>query len=306
MFPKPVIEYNRCLRSGPGRSECAECRDVCPIPGFSLSESAITLPSECDSCHLCTAACPEGAIYGMLPSSNLLNQNEIVLRCEFVIQPGIAAVPCVGALPKAFLEVAAVRKRSIHLVTGPCDLCERHMGLALCEQRIARIQETRSLIWNRSERPFSKAPERRRLLGWLARSVIPFRMRATEYREMLPEEFISDADRVRPVFTDRCVGCPVCEAVCPHHVFHRNETDMGVSFQIMDQQCTGCGKCLDSCPLQGVTIEGSAQRGVRKVEMERQICPECKEVFNGQVDACPRCRLTGTQGLFASTRNTKR
>lgn len=242
----------------------------------------------------------------MLPPPRLLNQEEIVLRCEWVIQPGVAAISCAGAIPKFFLEVAAVRKRAIHLVTGPCEQCKRHVGLSLCEQRIALIQETRPLIWSRSEQPFSEAPERRRLLGWLARSVIPFRMRAAEYREMLPEEFISEKDRVHPVFTDRCIGCPVCEVVCPHHVFHRNETDRGVSFQIMDQKCTGCGKCLDSCPLEGVKLEGSSQRGVRMVDLEKQVCPECKEIFNGRADACPRCRMSGTQGLYASTGNAKR
>lgn len=304
MFPKPIVEENRCLRSGPGRSGCTECQDVCPhFPGFILNGGTVTLPSECDSCHLCTAACLEGAISGMLPPPRLLNQDEIVLRCEWVHEPGAASMACVGAIPKAFLEVAAVRKRAVHLVTGPCEQCERHVGLALYEKRIARIQETRSLVWDRRELPFSEAPERRRLLGWLARSVIPNRMRASEYREMLSEEFISDADRVYPKFTDRCVGCPVCEVVCPHHVFHRHETDRGVSFQIMDQHCTGCGKCIDSCLLQGITLEGSSHRGVRKVDLERQICPDCKEIFNGRVDACPRCRMAETQGLAASAGN---
>ena len=302
MFPKPIVEDNRCLRSGPGRSGCTECFDVCPhSPGFILNGGTVTLPSECDSCHLCTAACPEGAIFGMLPPPRLLNQEEIVLRCERVHEPGVVSIACVGAIPKAFLEVAAVRNRTIHLVTGPCDLCERHVGLALCEQRIARIQETRSLIWHHRELPFSEVPERRRLLGWLARSVIPNRMRASEFREMLNEEYIHDADRVHPEFNGRCVGCPVCEVVCPHHVFHRHETDRGVSFQIIDQRCTGCGKCVDSCPLQGVTLEGSSQRGVRKVDLDRQICPECKEIFNGQADACPRCRMAGTKGIYDST-----
>ncbi len=305
MFPKPVIEYNRCLRSNPGKSGCTECLDVCPIPGFTLKDEAITLPSECDSCHFCTAVCPEGAILGMLPPSRLLNQKEIVLRCEFVIQPGIAAVACVGSVPKAFLEVAAIRNLAIHLITGPCEQCERHVGLDLCEQRIALIRKTRSLIWSRCEQPFTKAPERRRLLGWLARSVIPNRMQASEYGEMLPEELMSDADRVRPIFTDRCIGCPVCEVVCPHQVFHRHETDRGVSFRIMDQKCTGCGKCVDSCPLLGVTIEGSVQRGVREIVMERQICPVCKEIFNGLADACPRCRMAGGRGLFASSEARK-
>lgn len=301
MFPKPIVEEKRCLRSSPGRSGCTACQDVCPVPGFYLNGRTVTLPDDCISCHLCTAACPEGAVRGMLPPSRLLNQTEIVLRCECVHRQGVVSITCIGAIPKVFLEVAAIRKRSIHLVTGPCERCERRIGLAICEERIARVHETRSLLWRRSEQPFSEVPERRHLMEWLVRSVTPFRMRATDYRELLPEELISDADRVRPVFQDRCVGCPVCEVVCPHRVFLRNETESGVSYRIVEQRCMGCGKCIDSCLFQGVTLESALQRRVQTIELGRKNCPECNEVFFGQAGACPRCRMTGTRGLFATT-----
>jgi len=300
MFPKPVVEDNQCLRSSPGRSGCTACRDVCPIAGFQLNGRTITLPDGCISCHLCTAACPEGAIRGMLPSSRLLNQTAIVLRCERVYRHGVASIACAGAIPKEFLEVASIRKRSIHLLTGPCERCERSIGLTLFEQRIAWVRKTRFRAWRHIEQPFCEVPERRRLLEWLARSVTPYRMRATDYRELLPEELISDAGRIRPVLLDRCVGCPVCEVVCPHHVFHRDETDTGVRYSVMEQRCTGCGKCVDSCLLQGVILESASQRGTRTVELEKSSCPDCREVFFGKAGACPRCRVAETRGLFAT------
>lgn len=301
LFPKPVVENNRCLRSGLGRSGCTACRDVCPAPGFHLNGATVALPGDCISCHLCTAACPEGAIRGILPPPRLLNQTVIGLRCERVYRYGVAPIACVGAIPKAFLEVASIRKRSVHLVTGPCERCELCLGLTLCEQRIARVHETHSLTWHRSEQPFSEVPERRRLLAWLGRSFMPYRMKATDYRELLPAELISDADRIRPVLTDRCVGCPVCEVVCPHHVFHRDETDTGVSYWVVEQRCTGCRKCMDSCPFRGVMLESASQRSVRRVVLGRQKCPDCQEVFVGKPGACPRCIMIGTQGLLATT-----
>ena len=234
----------------------------------------------------------------MLPPSRLLSQTEIVLKCERVDQHGGALIACVGAIPKAFLEIAAVRKSSVQLVTGPCKQCECRIGLALCEQRIARIHETRPLRLHRSEKPFGEAPERRRLLRWLGRSFIPYRMGTTDYWELLTEEFICDADRIRPVFTDRCIGCPVCEVVCPHRVFQRDETDLCVHFRVVEQLCTDCKKCVDSCPYQGVTLENTSQRGVRTFELGKQCCPDCKEVFYGLADACPRCKNTGARGLF--------
>jgi NAD-dependent dihydropyrimidine dehydrogenase PreA subunit len=298
LFPKPVVEENRCLRSSPGRSRCTACREVCPIPGFHLNDGTVTLPDGCISCHLCTAACSEGAIRGILPPSRLLSQTEIVLNCERVNQHGGTPISCVGAIPKAFLEVAAVRKSSVQLVTGPCKQCECRIGLALCEKRITQIRENRPLLLYRSERPFGEAPERRRLLRWLGRSLMPFRMGASDYRNLLSEEFVSETDRIRPVFTDHCIGCPVCEIVCPHRVFQRDETDLGVRFRVIEQRCTDCKKCVESCSFQGVTLENTSKRGVRRVELRKQRCPGCKEIFYGQANACPRCRNTGTRGLF--------
>jgi NAD-dependent dihydropyrimidine dehydrogenase PreA subunit len=298
LFPKPVVEENRCLLSSPGRSGCTACREVCPIPGFHLNGRTVFLPDGCISCHLCTAACHEGAIRGILPPSRLLSQTEIVLNCERVYQHGGTSISCVGAIPKAFLEVAAVRQSSIQLVTGPCKQCECRIGLALCEKRITRIRENHPLRLYHSEKPFRETPERRRLLRWLGRSFWPYRMGASDYRSLLSEEFVSEKDRIRPVLTERCIGCPVCEVVCPHRVFQREETNSTVCFRIVEQRCTDCKKCVDSCPFHGVTLENTSKRSVRTVELVKQRCPDCKEVFYGQATACPRCRNTGARGLF--------
>lgn len=298
LFPIPIVEENRCLRSGPGRSGCTACREVCPIPGFHLNGKTITLPDGCISCNLCTAACPEGAIRSILPPSRLLSQTEIVLNCERVYQHGGTPIACVGAIPKAFLEVAAVRKSSIQLVTGSCNQCECRIGLTLCEKRITRIRENRPLRLYRSEKPFEDAPERRRLLRWLGRSFWPYRMGASDYRSLLSEEFVSETDRIRPVFTDRCIGCPVCEVVCPHRVFQREEKDSAVRFRVVEQRCTDCKKCVDSCLFHGLTLEKTSQCSIRTLELAKQRCPDCKEVFYGQADACPRCRITGDRGLI--------
>jgi Fe-S-cluster-containing hydrogenase component 2 len=179
--------------------------------------------------------------------------------------------------------------------------CELRVGLALCEKRIAQINETCSLTWSLKELPFSDIPERRRLLGGLARLVVPLRKGTSDYKELLPAEIIPDQDQIRPVLTDFCVGCTVCEVVCPHNVFSRDETEQGVCYHLVEQRCTGCRKCMDSCLFQGVTLENSLQRGIRRVELGRQKCHDCDEEFIGHAGICPRCRMKETRGLFSAS-----
>lgn len=305
LFPKPIRDEDRCLRSGPGKSTCTACQDVCPVPGFLLSGSTVTFPKDCISCHFCTAACPEGAIQGILPPPRLLAQPEIILRCERVYRQGVPPIACAGAVPELFLKLAAVQRHSILLVTGPCERCDRSKGLALFGQRIARVRRSDFLVWGHCKQPFNEVPERRRLLERLLQLAMSNRMRATGYWKFIPPELISDLNQVRPVITEQCIGCPVCEVVCPHHVFHREETDKGLRFLIVEKQCTGCMKCVTNCLFQGIKLESSSRRLVRTMELEKQNCPDCKEIFYGRSDACPRCRTAGSRGLFAMS-GTKR
>jgi NAD-dependent dihydropyrimidine dehydrogenase PreA subunit len=202
VFAKPFLEESRCLRNGPGRSGCTVCRDVCPNPGFYLNDGTVTFPGDCSACHFCTAVCPEGAIQGSLPSLRLLEQSTIMLRCERVYRHGATAIACAGAIPEAFLEVAASRQSFVNLITGPCESCDLHDGLFFYEQRISRICQKYDLKWRRIELPFSEIPDRRRMLEWLWRSVRPDWIRASDYRKLLPAEHLFDTDLMRPTLTD--------------------------------------------------------------------------------------------------------
>jgi len=51
---------------------------------------------------------------------------------------------------------------------------------------------------------------------------------------------------------DKCVGCTLCAAVCPHGVFQMHE---GLA-EIEDlNSCIECGACARNCPTDAIQVE---------------------------------------------------
>ncbi|NNG00101.1 MAG: 4Fe-4S binding protein [Desulfobacteraceae bacterium] len=50
---------------------------------------------------------------------------------------------------------------------------------------------------------------------------------------------------------ERCVGCGMCEMVCPHGVFQAN----GKKVAMVDRDgCMECGACALNCPTLAITV----------------------------------------------------
>ncbi|MGD9972918.1 MAG: mercury methylation ferredoxin HgcB [Desulfatirhabdiaceae bacterium] len=53
------------------------------------------------------------------------------------------------------------------------------------------------------------------------------------------------------VNTERCVGCGMCERVCPHGVLQVTEK----MIRIIDRDaCMECGACATNCPVQAIEV----------------------------------------------------
>jgi len=51
--------------------------------------------------------------------------------------------------------------------------------------------------------------------------------------------------------TDKCVGCGLCETVCPHGVF---EMTVGKSYLADKDACMECGACALNCPTKALEV----------------------------------------------------
>ncbi|MHC1591594.1 MAG: CoB--CoM heterodisulfide reductase iron-sulfur subunit A family protein, partial [Candidatus Helarchaeales archaeon] len=55
---------------------------------------------------------------------------------------------------------------------------------------------------------------------------------------------------IADVKEDVCVGCGLCEPLCPYNAISMKETSPGMIISITDEiQCAGCGTCVASCPV---------------------------------------------------------
>ncbi len=50
---------------------------------------------------------------------------------------------------------------------------------------------------------------------------------------------------------DQCIGCGICEVVCPHRVFSLK--DKKASIQDLDG-CIECGGCASNCPVNAISV----------------------------------------------------
>lgn len=52
--------------------------------------------------------------------------------------------------------------------------------------------------------------------------------------------------------TNACVGCGICEQVCPHQVLEIVEKKAGI---VDMDACMECGSCANNCPVEAITVK---------------------------------------------------
>lgn len=99
----------------------------------------------------------------------------------------------------------------------------------------------------------------------------------------------------------RCVGCNVCETLCPVGALGHREESGNYVLELDAARCTGCRVCEAVCYHQAIHLHETVNLAilferprVQLVSAPRHTCQTCRESFlGGSSGLCPSCRLSG-------------
>lgn len=132
--PTPEFDAGVCLNERHHHAgRCTVCADVCPLSAITMQVGPQIDPAICQSCGVCVAACPTGALRGRRSEIDLWREarraaqnGSAALVCKAVGAGQFAAtrIPCFGALaPEFYIALAAVGLYEAQLYTADCAQC---------------------------------------------------------------------------------------------------------------------------------------------------------------------------------------
>ncbi len=96
---------------------------------------------------------------------------------------------------------------------------------------------------------------------------------------------------------NNCIGCDVCQYLCPTSAIKKREDDSLVSLSFLYQQCTNCKICEIACLTKAIELEEVfdyeelvKQEEKEVIRLKKCICKCCRQVFHAKEgELCPFC-----------------
>jgi heterodisulfide reductase subunit A len=70
----------------------------------------------------------------------------------------------------------------------------------------------------------------------------------------LARGFVAVEPVVSRVEAAACIGCGVCESLCPYKAIRLSKTEKGKRAETIAASCKGCGVCASHCPVHAITM----------------------------------------------------
>ena len=108
----------------------------------------------------------------------------------------------------------------------------------------------------------------------------------------------------------QCVGCNVCETLCPTGALRHREADGAYALDFQPALCTGCRICEVACFHNAIRIGDAvdvsvlyARPKVTLVTAPRRTCPACRETYlDGSSELCPLCLVSSRRRQMVARR----
>ncbi len=99
-----------------------------------------------------------------------------------------------------------------------------------------------------------------------------------------------------------CIGCGICETLCPYGAIKVHETHLGRKAKVSEVECQGCGACAGGCPT-GAVMRRNYELDQMFAQIEG-ILRSAKEIFKDEpivlAFACKQCAYAASEAAGTS------
>jgi len=110
-----------------------------------------------------------------------------------------------------------------------------------------------------------------------------------------PDSFIPFG---RTFIKETCIGCNVCDILCPTGALKRVSDEGFIRIYFNEQRCTNCCLCQNVCLPKAIKVEKrfslkdlAENTSLELIKLKKKICERCKSEFVGENETiCPLCK----------------